>query len=368
MKNAQTIGILIGTLSIGGALGYGVGTKQALKNQNAAQPSSAPATCYAGGDAHSDALFELDGKVFTDTDLPDDVESSLYDIRHESHEKVEGAVKETALRLALAKEKGHPGGGGQLPLLNSLLPQEKPTEEKIKAFYEANKGKIPPGTKYEDVKPQIEQYLAQMGTGETMRTKSAELEKAGRLKILVKEPVAPVVNIDVTGFPSSGPSDAKVTVVEASDYLCPHCQKMQPEVEAVVKDFKDEIRFVQINFALRPEGLSGQLARGAFCAQKQGNEQFWKYHEHAFKTPPQQQPGKEKEEVLAVAKAVSLNLAEFEKCLASNEAAASVESAAAKMHAIGVAGTPTFFVNNKKLSHHTPLRVAVEDALFGKAP
>lgn len=360
MNNATVAGIVAAGIALGGTLGY------AAASRTAAAPKAATDsfTCSADGvnQATTADVIEINGKKFASDDLPADVRSAIYEAQHESHEKIAWTLKEFALRFALSEAKGAKPTPDKLPPLQDLLPAAKPDEATMKALFEANKGQMPPGTTFEQVKPQIEQYLAQQSRSSAMQAKLAELEKAGKVKVLLKEPVAPVMNLDLEGLPSQGPKDAKVTLVEASDYLCGYCKKMQPEVEAVTKEFAGKIRFVQANFALNQSGLSGTLAQGAYCAQKQSADAFWKFHHEAYGAN-QVQPADATKEALAIAQKAGVKNAAFEKCLGSQEAKTFVASTVEKMSAVGVSGTPTFFLNGRKLGHNGSLKGEITAAL-----
>jgi len=370
--NGKVLGILLGGIVLGGALGAGL-TMQLKKGlPGAASTSSAGATCGVEGVAGSSALFELDGKQYTAADLPTDARDTLFQIQTQSYETGSNFARELALRMALAKDDKVDIAQG-LPPLRTLLKVPEPAEADLKTFYEANKQSIPPGTTYEQIKPQLVQFLSAQKVGEQARTKVAELNASGRLKLLSKPPVAPVVSLPLDKFPSKGPADAKVTLVEASDYLCSHCRSIKPEVEAVIKEFDGKVRFVQANFALRPDQLSGWLARGGYCAQKQSPEAFWKYHDKAFEVPMEAaqavSPNADKEFQAHAVKAATdagIDAKAFEACVASDEAKKAVEATNEILAGAGVSGTPSFFLDNRKLTlGSTTLSAAVKEALGG---
>lgn len=358
MENGKIIGILIGGIGLGAALGAGV-TLQ-LKNKASKSASSAggaQATCSIDGvQSNEGALFELDGQSFGREELPGDARDVLFQIQNQTYESTVNFTKELALRIALAKDGGK-YDPAKLPPLKELLKADTISEEDMKKFFEANKQSIPPGTKYEQIKPQLEQFLVAQRVGETARQRIAELESKGRLKLLAKAPTSPVVNLKVDQYPNRGAPDAKVTLVEVSDYLCPHCRTVKPEVEQALKEFEGKVKFVQINFALNPNGLSGALTRGGFCAQKQSSEAFWKYHDKAFAVSLEAanavSPDAAKEfnaTAVTTAKDAGIDVVAFEKCLSSDEAKAAIAKTTAEMNAAGVSGTPSFFINNRKVS------------------
>lgn len=364
-----------GGVVIGTGLGYGLAKNAGVNSAptvtaGAATPSD-DAVCSVAGSAAPDTsgpVMTIDGVEIAESQLPADIRNALFDGQQEAFERNVGRLKEVGVRLVLAKDKDKKADLQRLPTLESLIPAPKPSENEIKAFFEANKERLPPGATLDKFKPQLVEYLEQQGRTKAFQQKLAEIEKS-RLKILLRAPIPPIVDIDLSGFPTKGPEGSAVTLVEASDYLCPHCQNEQPTVEGVLKEFDGQIRFVQVNFALRPDGLSGALARGAYCAQKQSKEAFWKFHHAAFaKRLSDKDGGGTPDGVSAVvadlAKGAGLDADALSKCVASEDARASVQTAIDRMSRIGVSGTPTFFLNGQKLhTDHISLREAVASAL-----
>lgn len=372
-SNGKVVGVLVGGVVLGAVLGAGI-TMQMKKKVAGGGSSAGDATCSVDGGSSTTVqnLFELDGKTYAADQLPSEARDTLFQIQNQSFETTSNFARELALRLALAQEQ-KVDTAQSLPPLRTLLKVQDPPEADLKKFYEANKQSIPPGTTYEQIKPQLVQFMGAQKVGEAAREKVAELTNSGRLKMLVKPPVAPVVALPVDQYPSKGPADAKITLVEASDYLCPHCRSVKTEVEQVLKEHGGQVRYVQANFALRPQQLSGFLVRGGHCAQKQGNEQFWKYHDKAFEVPLEAaqavSPDAEKEFLGHAVKAASdagIDVKAFEACMATEEAKKWVESSNETLSGAGVNATPTFFINNRKISlGATTLAQAVKEALAG---
>ena len=158
-------------------------------------------------------------------------------------------------------------------------------------------------------------------------------------------------------------------MVEISDYLCPHCQQSYPDVKAALKELGNDVKFVQINFSLRPSKLSGSLIEGAYCASQQGDEQFWKYHDAAFaKKWGTMNDGADLAKAEEIGKEAGLDAAKLKECLNGEGAKKFVTETNEVVSSLGVTGTPTFFVNGRRLahSHGTPLASQIREAISSK--
>ena len=333
----STVTSIVGGLVVGAAIGYGA------------------ATLIKGANHYEDvSLLEIDGTKYKEADLPAEIRSNLYDLRTESHERQNAVLNQFALQFALAKDKDKTVKADALPAFDTLVEAPAPTDQEIQAVFEANKARLPANTSIDQVKPEIERYLRNQKLSEVLRVKNQEITAKKRIVLLAPAPTSPKVSMALESYPARGPAGSPNVVVEVADYLCPHCQEMAPEVESVYKELADKVRFVQVPFSLKPDGLSGTLARGAYCARQQSDDAFWKFHEKAFSTAKEKgwktTDADAKEPVLQVAADAGLDSAKFDTCLASAEAQAFVKNTTDNMRKAGVSGTPTFFLNNRRVS------------------
>lgn len=353
MSSGLLISVLVGGLGVGGAVGYVAGTGSAGK-----------VTSSAAAPAQDTAWFTYEGKTYNTSSLPTQVQTNLYQAEMETYNQKVAVVREFAVRLALAQEQKKFTTIDKLPPLEELLPPGQVSDEEAKAFFEANKDKIPPGTTYEQLAPRIKELLSNEGRGKIFESTWQKLTNDKKLTLLVKEPQAPVVNVPTEGFPSIG--EGKNTLVEISDYLCPHCQEVAPAMKALKDKHGKNLKVVQINFALRPDKLSGAIVEGAFCAQKQGNEAFWKFHETAFsKSWGTFADEYDIAKVKPIAEAAGLKIPEWEACLKTDEPKQFIAKTKDVVNSLGITGTPSFFLNNKRVNIHRPeeLTAAVEAGL-----
>jgi protein-disulfide isomerase/uncharacterized membrane protein len=162
------------------------------------------------------------------------------------------------------------------------------------------------------------------------------------------------VAIDLDGVPGRGPANAPVRVVEFSDFLCPYCRSLAPALAQFVQQaggrvlvyFKNYPLDAACNQKLKQSIHPGacNLALGAVCAQKQGR--FEAYHDKVFSTDLHDpQPA----DVLRVAGEAGLNVVLMQTCLADPETRKILDGQMAEANRLGVAATPTLFVDGRKL-------------------
>ena len=166
------------------------------------------------------------------------------------------------------------------------------------------------------------------------------------------------VTIDPTM--TRGSDAAPVTILEFSDFQCPFCKRAQDTLEQVMREFPDRVRIVFKDFPLDFHPGARPAALAARCAGAGGR--FWEYHDLLFVA----QPDFSREQLVGYAQRLGLDRAAFAACLDSRRFAASVDADIAEGRARGVRGTPTFFINGRRLVGAHPIeafREAVRDAL-----
>jgi protein-disulfide isomerase len=151
--------------------------------------------------------------------------------------------------------------------------------------------------------------------------------------------------VRTAGRPSRGPGDAPVTIVEFTDYECPFCRRHATEIlPAALARYGDSVRYVVRNFqlaALHPLAIAA--AEAAECAYRQGR--FWEYHDALLReTGPLSEA-----RIRAPAAAVGLDLTSFEQCRKAEDTRDAVARDLLDGWELGVAGTPTLFVNGRRL-------------------
>jgi protein-disulfide isomerase len=165
------------------------------------------------------------------------------------------------------------------------------------------------------------------------------------LKRIANEP-PPVlddpVKISVVGDPVKGPDSARVVLVEFSDFQCPYCQKAVNEANKVLAAFPKDVKLIFKQFPLDTHNDAEFGAEAALAAQAQGK--FWEMHDRLYGGFPDLS----RNTVMRYAKQIGLDIPRFTKEVDSHKYQARVHAEEQEGEAVGVGGTPTFFVNGRK--------------------
>jgi protein-disulfide isomerase len=174
---------------------------------------------------------------------------------------------------------------------------------------------------------------------------------------------APRVKVDAAGRPGRGPENAPVQIVEFSDFQCPFCLNVFPTVTKVLATYGDKIHFVYRHYPLPNHPNARPAAEASACAAEQ--DKFWPYHDRLFSSAGKLSESDLKEHGAAI----GLDMASFNTCVESRKYQKDVEVDTEAANALGVNGTPAFFINGRAVNGAQPFEVfkrIIDDELKGK--
>ncbi|MBM3382009.1 MAG: DsbA family protein [Betaproteobacteria bacterium] len=232
----------------------------------------------------------------------------------------------------------------------------KVSEAEVKDFLEANKDnpalqRIPQDQRG----PQVKNYLEGRAREGAFRELIDEAKASGAIRVAVRRPKEPKLEVDDGGNFFVGPKDAKVTIVEFADFQCPFCARMVPTLNQIVKKYEGKVRWVYRDFPLReihPEALPAAVA--ANCAGEQGK--YFEMHHALFEN--YQTLGAQLYKDLA--SKIGVDAGKFETCMKDPKQENEVLKDAQEGQNLGINGTPAYFVNGRKLGG------AVNEAEFSR--
>lgn len=172
------------------------------------------------------------------------------------------------------------------------------------------------------------------------------------------EPPA-VVKVDNGHLPLLGNANAKVTVVEFSDFQCPFCKSFFDNTSPQLNDTyikTGKIKFAYRQFPLTSIHPNAQIsAEASECAEEQNR--FWEYHDTLFKNQETWTPLSGTDVINSLtdlAGQVGMDTNQFSTCLSTHKYKSVVDADESAGSAVGVNGTPTFFVNGHRLVGAVP--------------
>jgi protein-disulfide isomerase len=153
------------------------------------------------------------------------------------------------------------------------------------------------------------------------------------------------VKISTAGDPVRGPANARVTIVEFSDFQCPFCSTAVAATRVLLHEFPNDVKLVFKQFPLTDKHSQAEFgAEAALAAQAQGK--FWEMHDLLYAG----YPDISRATVMAYGRKLGLDMTRFTAELNSHKYAARVHAEEQEGEDLDVAGTPTFFINGKKFN------------------
>ncbi|MGI5861029.1 MAG: vitamin K epoxide reductase family protein [Myxococcales bacterium] len=166
---------------------------------------------------------------------------------------------------------------------------------------------------------------------------------------------------DAFGDPWIGAKEPKLTIIEYSDYQCPHCRRGHDEMRALLAKHPSEVRLVHRHYPLdeacnpkiksRFHPNACEYAKMSVCAGEQGK--FWEANDYLFENGRQESPITPS----ALAKAVQAAPGKLEACMKSSAAQSRVDGNIQEGIRRGIQGTPSFQVGDKVYPGRLPPEV-----------
>ena len=322
-----------------------------------AAADSSPVCAAEGASVENAQLFSAFGKTYSANDLTLAQKQAAYEAELARYESLKGVVDAFLLDNFIADEMRNSKKSRE-EVERALFTSGEPTEADTKAWFEKNKDRIP--YEYEKIKGEIAKVLKNEQSGQKRTAIIARLKEQGKFKLLLATPQAPQAEIATTGFPAKGNPAARVKIVEFADYQCGHCRAAFKIMKEVVERMHDSVLFTYMDFPLHgEEGASFEHAVAAVCADEQGK--YWEFHDDVFT-----EPKLDASTPMTIAKKLGLDEKRFASCLNSDGAHAKVKKAYAEGVRLGISGTPSIYVNGKKISGYSPEVLTAEiNAILG---
>ncbi len=226
----------------------------------------------------------------------------------------------------------------------------EPTEVQIQEVYNANKSQLG-GIPLAAARERIVSYLKNQQEQEHSREIYKQIVTKYPVKCLVKEAEAVRVPVETKGNPTLGPENAKITIIEFSDFECPFCKRSQDVNQRLREKYKDQIRWVFRDFPLPFHGDAMYAHIAANCSLTQGQDVYWK----VFNTLFENSGNLAASNVDYLVKKAGADESKYQTCMKDqNKLRAEIEADIEDGQKVGVTGTPAFFINGIFVSGALP--------------
>ncbi len=230
------------------------------------------------------------------------------------------------------------------------------SDEEVEAAYAKSRHRFPAMLESE-VKYRIRRELEDNRRSETLKRLVSKLRRSGKVENFHLERARSRIDLQPQAGPSLGPAGARLTIVEFSDFECPFCRKLQPILRRVLKRWPKEVRLVYKHLPLERHRHAFGAAKATVCADKQGL--FWEFHDALYQENQDLSP----QGMTSIAKSLGMELRQFKGCLEDEVTRRAVQSDRALARRARVTGTPTLFINKKRVRNVSQLESEVEAML-----
>jgi protein-disulfide isomerase len=313
-----------------------------------------PVAAAATASSVPNLLGSIDGAPISQSDLDPDMRAKIDDLSNETQQRrlhlLWVGLEDVVAKRLLTKEARKRGVAVEALREQEILKKvAAPTDEEVQQFYDQNADRI--GVDFRTAAPQIRSELAAERARALEHAFVDRLRDRVQVKYNLPVPELPRSKIEAGPGPSWGAKDAKVTIVEFSDFQCPYCARETVIINKLRDLYPKDLRIEFRSFPLVQHSAARGAAEAAVCAHEQGK--FWEYHDVLFANSR----ALGLDDLKRYASDVNLDLNAFASCLASDRPKNAVETSMALGQKLGVEGTPAVYVNGIKLIGLLPLPI-----------
>lgn len=300
------------------------------------------------------AIFKVGEETINEAEFNKGIESDVYEAEMKVYEIKFGRLQGMLLEKFMNQDPNKKGLSNDDYLAKFIAKDIKVSDKDIEKFIVDRQ--VPKEQVNPEIKERIKQYIEMEKKKEAVDKWLADKVTKAKVEIYLKKPERPTFNVDVTGAPFKGNKDAKVTIVEYSDFQCPFCAKGTKVVEDIQKKYGSKVKIAFKHFPLPFHNQARLASEASLCANEQNSNLFWKMHDAMFAD----QTKLDRQNLIETAKKVGVKEDAFVKCLDAKKYAGNVEADVVQGQDLAIKSTPTFFINGKLLMGAQPIEAFSE--------
>ncbi len=308
-------------------------------------------------DSSQAPIAEIGGKPVYEQAVDSRVQGRLMQLQRQEYEIRKQALDSYIDQEVLA-DKAEAEGATPQELLKREVDAKipPPSDDAVRAYYVAQPNLQ--GRPFDQMKEQLRQTLRNALIAKARKDYIAGLRAKANVQVLLEPPR---FHVTYDSARLRGNPDAPVKIVEFADFQCPYCRAAESTVNQILAKYPGKVSLAYRDFPLSQiHTYAEKAAEASRCAEAQGK--FWAYHDLLFTDPPRL----DQKSLEADAATLHLNQQQFDSCLTSGKYAAAIQNDRDAAMALGVSGTPSFFINGTPLTGDQPLAVfekSIQEAL-----
>ena len=328
-------------------------TPSASKNKSSSNLLVSDASAAPADIDDSTVIATWDGGSLTYTDGTKMVKGQIIQMKAEymttKYQTEKSSIEQTLMEEILKAEVTKRGLASQEDLLRIEVEEKAaaPNPAEIAKMYEQFKDRLQ-GMDLEQATPLIARQLMQQKQGERFQVYIEELKTTYNVKITLPYPEVPRMEVSADDDPFLGTDGAPIEIIQFAEFQCPYCGKAGEAIEQVLAEYPGKIKMVYRDFPLGFHDRAIPAAVAANCSGEQGK--YWEMHGLLMDN----QRALSEEDLSGHAVTLGLNIDQWNTCRKDPKQEAEVRKDLADGSAVGVTGTPAFFINGIMLSGALP--------------
>ncbi len=275
----------------------------------------------------------------TNKELMSGIESDVFEAEMKIHEIKMNRLRALILEKLINGDKRKKGLSNDEFLEKYIAKGKDVSDKDIDAFVKERN--IPKQHMNDQMKARIKAFLSMDVKRKAVEEWMGKQTSKKPVEVYIQKPLRPVFDVSAGNAPFYGNADAKVTIIEFSDFQCPFCAKGYELLKEIKKKYGKKVKIAFKQYPLPNHNHAKKAAEASLCAADQNK--FWNMHDHMF----QNQTALSVPDLKAAAKKLGLDSAKFDSCLDKGEKASLVNNDMEEGRKIGVKSTPTFYVNGQ---------------------
>ena len=315
--------------------------------------NSRPSFVYkkAAGDG---VAAKIGNVTITEQDLVKGIESDIYEAEQKIFDIKFNKLRAMVIEKLMEQDPKKKGLTNDEYMDKYIAGKAKISDKAIDAFIKEKK--IPANNINPQIRERIKSYLMVEEKKKMVDRWLAEKTKKSPVEVFIQKPRRPSYDVKIGNAPFAGGKDAKVEVVEFSDFQCPFCARAADILRQIKKKYGKKVKIAFKQFPLPFHSQAKDAAIAALCANEQKTDYFWKMHDAMFADQSKLKIA----DLKATAKKIGVDSKKFDECLDSKKYEAQVDQDIEQGKKVGVKSTPTFYVNGQQITGAQPLEVFSE--------